>query len=225
MAKLRRISIASLITGLAALASLTAQPVADGQGDVGIGTFTPHPSALFDLTSTNKGFLMPRMTTAQRNAIPSPALGLMIFNTDDGIPQIWSDASGAPKWDTILTTGSNAGWLTKGNMGLTNGTDNFFGTLDNVPVRVITNNAERIRIEADGDIGINTPTPSAKLDVVATAGSPAIEASTAAGVGIFTQSNGGVLPPTYPRAISVLAWRRHYTARHIASCKFCLPSL
>ncbi len=195
MAKLRRISIASLITGLAALASLTAQPVADGQGDVGIGTFTPHPSALFDLTSTNKGFLMPRMTTAQRNAIPSPALGLMIFNTDDGIPQIWSDASGAPKWDTILTTGSNAGWLTKGNMGLTNGTDNFFGTLDNVPVRVITNNAERIRIEADGDIGINTPTPSAKLDVVATAGSPAIEASTAAGVGIFTQSNGGVLPP------------------------------
>lgn len=48
---------------------------------VGIGTTTPHASAVLDITSTNKGLLMPRMTEAQRDAIASPADGLMIYNT------------------------------------------------------------------------------------------------------------------------------------------------
>ena len=41
----------------------------------------PATSSILDVSSTTKGFLMPRMTTAQRNAIPFPATGLMIFNT------------------------------------------------------------------------------------------------------------------------------------------------
>lgn len=49
---------------------------------VGIGTSTPSSKAILDLTSTIKGFLAPRMTTTQQNAITSPATGLMIFNTD-----------------------------------------------------------------------------------------------------------------------------------------------
>jgi hypothetical protein len=49
---------------------------------VGIGTATPHSSALLEVNSTNKGLLMPRMTTAQRTTITSPAKGLMIFDTD-----------------------------------------------------------------------------------------------------------------------------------------------
>jgi hypothetical protein len=51
---------------------------------VGIGISTPDGSALLDLQSTSKGFLLPRMTSTQRNAIPSPAAGLMIFDTDKG---------------------------------------------------------------------------------------------------------------------------------------------
>src|SRR5436190_9494762 len=39
-------------------------------------------SALLDLSSTNKGTLITRMTTAQRDAIASPATGLLIYNTD-----------------------------------------------------------------------------------------------------------------------------------------------
>lgn len=50
-------------------------------GSVGIGTSTPHPSAGLDVNFTDKGFLPPRMTNAQRNAIVSPAEGLMIYNT------------------------------------------------------------------------------------------------------------------------------------------------
>ncbi len=39
-------------------------------------------SAILELRSTNKGMLPPRMTTAQMNAIASPAIGLMVFDTD-----------------------------------------------------------------------------------------------------------------------------------------------
>ena len=51
------------------------------QAQVGIGIATPAASAQLDVTSTTKGFLPPRMTTTQRNAISTPATGLVIFNT------------------------------------------------------------------------------------------------------------------------------------------------
>lgn len=50
---------------------------------VGIGTTTPHASAMLDVTSTKGGILFPRMTTVQRTTqIPSPAPGLMVYDTD-----------------------------------------------------------------------------------------------------------------------------------------------
>ena len=49
---------------------------------VGIGTTTPAASAMFDVTSTTKGFLPPRMTSAQMNAITAPAVGLMVYCTN-----------------------------------------------------------------------------------------------------------------------------------------------
>lgn len=51
---------------------------------VGIGTIEPNDSSILDLTTTDKGFLVPRMTTAQRDLIAAPAISLMIFNTDQG---------------------------------------------------------------------------------------------------------------------------------------------
>jgi hypothetical protein len=39
-------------------------------------------SALLDMTSTTKGLLIPRMSTLQRTAIPSPATGLMVYDTN-----------------------------------------------------------------------------------------------------------------------------------------------
>lgn len=55
-----------------------------GQG-VAIGTTNanPDPSAMLDVSATNKGILPPRMTMAQRNLIPSPANSLLIFQTDN----------------------------------------------------------------------------------------------------------------------------------------------
>jgi hypothetical protein len=48
---------------------------------IGINSTTPNASAVLDVVSTDKGFLPPRMTTTQRNAIASPAAGLMVYDT------------------------------------------------------------------------------------------------------------------------------------------------
>jgi hypothetical protein len=52
---------------------------------VGIGTTNPEISSMLDIQSTDKGFLMPRLTTAERDAISSPATGLLIYNTTTSI--------------------------------------------------------------------------------------------------------------------------------------------
>ncbi len=50
--------------------------------NVGIGTATPHPSARLEIADSVRGFLIPRLTTQQRNAIVNPAHALLIFNVD-----------------------------------------------------------------------------------------------------------------------------------------------
>jgi uncharacterized protein (TIGR02145 family) len=61
---------------------------------IGIGTINPHPSAELDIQSTQRGFLPPRMTYAQRNAIVNPAQGLMIYCTDCGPKGEWQGFDG-----------------------------------------------------------------------------------------------------------------------------------
>ncbi|RAK70337.1 glycine-rich protein [Hymenobacter edaphi] len=70
-----------------------------GAGSMGIGTVSPAASALVDMTSTTKGFLPPRLTSAQRDAIQSPAAGLTVFNletqklnTYNAVTGRWTDA-------------------------------------------------------------------------------------------------------------------------------------
>jgi uncharacterized protein (TIGR02145 family) len=58
--------------------------------EVGIGTVNPNTSAKLDVESTTQGFLPPRMTTTQRNAIASPAAGLTIYNTTVNCLQWWN---------------------------------------------------------------------------------------------------------------------------------------
>jgi hypothetical protein len=51
-------------------------------GGAYLNTATPQASAVLQADSTTQGFLPPRMTTAQRVAIASPANGLIVFDTD-----------------------------------------------------------------------------------------------------------------------------------------------
>ena len=75
----------NLILVLLFSTSLTAQ--------VGIGTTSPDASSALEVASTDKGFLMPRMTTIQREAISAPAEGLMVFDTETGSQ--WTYIGGA----------------------------------------------------------------------------------------------------------------------------------
>ena len=47
------------------------------------GINAQQPSAILNLESIDKGFLPPRMTTAERDAIPNPTGGMIIYNTTD----------------------------------------------------------------------------------------------------------------------------------------------
>jgi hypothetical protein len=54
---------------------------------VGIGTNTPDNSAMLEVQSTTKGFLLPKMTSAQRSSIATPANGLQVYDTNTN--SIW----------------------------------------------------------------------------------------------------------------------------------------
>jgi len=82
---------------LVKLTALNAKLFATSTG-VGVGTETPAATALFEILSTTQGFLPPRMTTTQRNAITSPAAGLMIYNTTTLSLEMYDGTS----WDTYL---------------------------------------------------------------------------------------------------------------------------
>lgn len=69
-------------------------------GNVGIGA-APAASAILDLTSTSKGFRAPSMTTTQRNAISSPATGLMIYNTTTSAYEFYNGSS----WQSVTGSG------------------------------------------------------------------------------------------------------------------------
>jgi hypothetical protein len=57
---------------------------------VGINTTSPDPSAILDVQGVNGGFLGPRLTTLQRNAITNPAEGLQIYNLTDHCMQYYN---------------------------------------------------------------------------------------------------------------------------------------
>ncbi len=63
-----------------------------------IGADAPDPSAMLDIQSTNKGFLPPRMTTAERNAMSNPATGLLVFNTTLNCIEMKVGGPAQPAW-------------------------------------------------------------------------------------------------------------------------------
>lgn len=68
------------------------------EAQVGINIITPDSSAILHLESTDRGFLLPRMTTVQRNAINKPATGLMVYNTSDSTVQYWNGVCWLSVW-------------------------------------------------------------------------------------------------------------------------------
>lgn len=126
---------------------------------VGIGTTSPDGSAILDVMSSTKGLLAPRMTTAERTGIASPADGLLVYDTDTH--SFWYYKSSA--WSEFL--GNTSGWSLAGNS-LT-GTE-FLGSANSQPVKFYSNNTERMRVSSEGNVGISTTNPQNPLHVYAT---------------------------------------------------------
>ena len=118
----------------------------------------PDSSAMLDVSSTTKGFLAPRMTQAQRNAISNPATGLLIYQTDNtpGYRTYNGSAWSSP--------GNGFRWNITGNSG-TSASSNYLGTSDAVDLVFRTNATERIRVASGGGVGIGTNSPQNRLDV------------------------------------------------------------
>ncbi|EJG02618.1 hypothetical protein [Flavobacterium sp. F52] len=67
----------------------------EANAQIGIGTITPDPSSILDISSTAQGMLAPRMSTAQRTAIASPAESLLVFDTTDKAFYFYNAATSA----------------------------------------------------------------------------------------------------------------------------------
>ncbi len=106
---------------------------------------SPHPSSLLTLNSTSQGFLIPRMTTAQKNAIPTPATGLMVYDTDLNQIQVFNGTWGS------LGGGSVAG--SNGQVQFNN--NGAFGASTNFRYNTTTNSVEVNNPTADGNYRLN----------------------------------------------------------------------
>jgi hypothetical protein len=118
-------------------------------------------SSVLELESTRQGLLLPRLTDTVAINLLTPPDGMIIYLTADNSLRLRSNGS----WKKIADLSeASANWSLTGNSG-TDSALNFIGTVDGKPLSMRTNNAERLHISADGNIGIGTTTPSANLDV------------------------------------------------------------
>jgi hypothetical protein len=133
-----------LALGLAASIGSYAQTTPT-EGNVGIGTKNPDNSAVLDLQSSNKGLLIPRMSVEQRNAIKSPANGLIVYQTNEKTGVYVFDGK---SWNGLGSEFSTAG--VDGDWSLTGTAPtaaNFIGTVNDEPLRF------KVRSENAGLIG------------------------------------------------------------------------
>lgn len=85
---------ATRIPKFTAGATIANSQITDNSISIGINNTSPVATALLDLTSTTQGLLPPRMTTIQRDAIVSPATGLLIYNTTTNAVNVFSGTWG-----------------------------------------------------------------------------------------------------------------------------------
>jgi hypothetical protein len=145
-----------LLKLLIALISLNAGVI---YSQVGVHTDFPDASSAMDISASNKGLLIPRVTLSENlddpSPVSSPAVGLLVFNSGS------NQEMGFYYWDGSLWVplagggGGGDGWLLTGNSGTEVGT-NFIGTTDGEDLAIYTNATERMRVVSNGQVVIDS---------------------------------------------------------------------
>lgn len=140
---------------------------------VGINTITPGAGSLLDVSSTDKGMLVPRVNIADLNTIDpitgGSTEGLLVYNTNA------TTGKGFYHWNGVIWVGVDGDndWTVKGNKGTAPGTgagQDFIGTSDNQNLIIATNNVDALTISTNQKLlasnnGTNsTPTYSFSSD-------------------------------------------------------------
>ena len=135
--------------------------MATAQLKIGDNPTSIQKSSILELESTRQGLLLPRLSdTTAINALTPPD-GMIIYLTADNSLRIRSNGA----WKKLASMAdATANWSLTGNTG-TDSANNFIGTLDGKPLTIKTDNAARMIIGSNGNVGIGTTTPSATLNV------------------------------------------------------------
>lgn len=107
--------------------------------------YNAHSSAMLDVKSITKGMLVPRLTTAQRTAISSPATGLLVFDTDEGDFYFFNGG-----WVNLTSDNPGDLWTLSGSNVYLTDTDHNLGIGSTTPVG-------KLEVKGDAISGIDEP--------------------------------------------------------------------
>ena len=130
---------------------------------------TPDPSAMLDVESTNKGFLAPRMTAAQRGSIASPVAGLLVYQTDGETGYYEYNGSTWVRTTSLWTSNLEGGiYYNSGNVGIGTATPGYKLTVQNGEiVSASDTDAGLVFTGTDGtanDMTVRYDRPNARLE-------------------------------------------------------------
>jgi|GEM_PF-1559510 len=137
-----------------------------------VGINTSSPDAALDIRSANQaapsntdGLLIPKVDAFPAVDPTAAQQGMMVYLTTTTGPKM----PGFYYWDNTTTAwismgGPGKGWDLNGNSGTTP-TTNFIGTTDAQALAFKTDNAERMRVDGNGNVGVGTSAPQSKFHV------------------------------------------------------------
>ncbi|QRM90514.1 hypothetical protein FG167_15160 [Lacinutrix sp. WUR7] len=159
---------------------------------VGIGTTTPASGALLDLDDANRGLLVPRVTItdlATAAPVTAPATGLLVWNLDIGTGvgfYYWDSAA----WVPIGGSATANDWTLTGNT--ITGTE-FLGTISNHALNIRSNNVDRMRVQANGQVTVGYGATNALTgDQFSSIGFSAVNGYTTNGYGFWGDATSGI---------------------------------
>ncbi len=176
------------------------------QAQIGINNPTPNAKSELDITSTDKGILIPRLvrgTVAPLYGIATPVPnGMIVYQTDTAsgtFPGYYFFNGG---W--LPVRGGATAWIPSGNAGI-NPTSNFIGTIVSSanPLSLRTNAINRVSVLQNGLVGINTIAPTLNLHV---AGSMRLQDGTEGLGKLLVSDASGYAGWQTPASVGLVGW-------------------